>query len=95
MAFLGVTIQFVVIAGFIFTLITPINGTDLVWADSNESVDSAWDYVYFSSSVYYGNLVGDIYPVGYMKLAMQIESALSFIFHIIVIGYAVGRLKNN
>lgn len=82
----------IVLFGYGFSLLSGLEGQHVAWADSNIEVESAWNYVYFSSSVYYSNLVGDILPLGYSKFLMQFESAVSYIFHIIIIGFIISNM---
>lgn len=88
---LSVTISFLIIIsfGYIYLLTPSFSESNLIFTNSNKTLGIPWDYVYFSSSAFYGNAVGDIQPIGYNKLIMQIESAISFIFHIIILGALV------
>jgi len=95
---IGVTISYaaisfmaVVFFGYLYTIATAYPGNGLIWTGSGTTF-AGWDYVYFSSSIYYSNALGDIIPVGASKVMMQIESAFSFVFHIIILGYVISEL---
>lgn len=89
-----VSFLFIAFFGVIYTFSSSYEGNDLIWSSSGNRVDySAWDYIYFSSNAYYANSVGDIHPIGLNKFLMQVESALSFLFHLIIIAYVISNLR--
>ena len=80
-----VSFLIIVMFGYLHTLTQIDSESKLIFTNSDEKLETPWDYIYFSSSAFYGNAIGDIQPLGYNKLLMQIESGLSFIFHYILI----------
>lgn len=86
-----ISFMLVVLSGYLYTIASAYPGNGIVWTGSGTTFTS-WDYIYFSSSVYYSNALGDIFPLGASKIIMQFESVISFIVHIIVLGYVVSGL---
>ncbi|MCK4589060.1 MAG: hypothetical protein KAT77_01360 [Nanoarchaeota archaeon] len=93
-SYVVISILFIVLFGYFFTLSSAYENNGLIWTNSNTEIGSAWDYVYFSSSTYYTNSVGDIQPLGFSRVIMQTETAISFIFHVIILGFVVSTLRN-
>jgi hypothetical protein len=57
----------------------------------NNSVKGTWDFIYFSSSVFYTSVINYI-PNGWSKLIVQIELVVSFIVHTILIGNIIPEI---
>lgn len=83
-----ISFMLVVLSGYLYTIASAYPGNGIIWAASGTTFTS-WDYIYFSSSVYYSNALGDIFPLGMSKVIMQVESAFSFVFHIIILGAVI------
>ncbi len=84
----------IVLFGFVFTISTGFDGNGLVYDKTTTNLFSSWEYVYFSSSIYYSNALGDILPQGYSKLIVQFESVFSYVFHIIILGFLISNFYN-
>lgn len=55
--------------------------------------EGAWNYVSFSSSMFYSNMFGEV-PFGISKLFSHVELAFSFVVHIIVLGFIINSKSN-
>ena len=80
----------ILLFGFTYALGSGWNQNKII-DNEQKVITNAWDFVYFSSSVFYSNVMG-YYPYGISRLITQIESASSFIIHIILLGYVLKRL---
>lgn len=94
LAYLAISFLLIVLFGLGFTTIEGFNKGHLILTASNSSLKSSWDYVYFSSSAFYSNSLGEIVPVGLSKTLMQIESAISYLYHTIIIGFVISAISN-
>lgn len=95
LSYMVISMLLIVFFGYIFTISSGFPDNGLVWTNSSMPVESPWNFVYFSSSAYYGNAVGDIHPLGFSRGLMQFESAFSFVFHIIILGFIITSIKKN
>ena len=81
----------IILFGFIFALIGANESNALIWTNqystNNSNNMTSWDHIYFSSTSYYANSVGDIQPLGHSKTLMSIETAISFLFHVVILGF--------
>ncbi len=69
------------------------DGSGLIKVKDNTKLESNLEYIYFSASVFYANLFGDILPINYSKLVVIIELVISSIFHIIVLGIIISKFS--
>jgi len=89
--YIFISFLFISLFGFSYSLAGGYN-QGLVWTSINSTkapLDSALDSMYFSSSVYYSSVAGDIQPVGFSKFLMQLELFLSYLFHVIILGFVI------
>jgi len=84
----------IVLFGSIFTVIGEFEGNELMWGNESK-VEDAWDYMYFSSSVFYSSTFGDIFPLGYSRLLVSLEFAFSFVIHIIILGLIISQVYSS
>lgn len=84
----------IVVFGSIFTVIGEFEGNELMWGNGSE-VEYNWDYMYFSSSVFYSCTFGDIFPLGYSRLLVSLELAFSFVIHIIILGLIISQVYSS
>ncbi|MBI3027747.1 hypothetical protein HYY70_06580 [Candidatus Woesearchaeota archaeon] len=90
--YLALAFTSIILFGYIFTIISSFEDSRIL-DSKGQPIKGAWEYVYFSSSVFYSNTFGET-PNGLSKLFVQIELAFSFIVHIIVLGSIVNSLNN-
>ena len=88
-SYIVVSFLVILLFGFIFTFLEGFGIGSLVVSGSPEKIGSFYEDLYFSSSAYYSNSIGDIQPTGYSRLFMQIESALSRLLHVVIIGFVI------
>lgn len=81
----------IVFFGYIFSIAVGFEGSQILNSDGVE-LEGAWNYVSFSSSVFYTNTFGEI-PLGWPKLIAHFELAFSAVIHIIVLGMIINSLK--
>ncbi len=89
-----VSFSFIILCGFIFSLVS-VNEKNALFLSDKTKVTLVWDYIYFSATSYYTSSLGEIQPVGLSRLIMIIETALSYLFHVIILGFLIGNLKDN
>jgi hypothetical protein len=74
----------IIIFGYGFIILSAFGGNEL---------ENTWDYLYFSSQIFYSNNFGDIVPIGLSRLLAVIEIVFSAIIHIIVLGTIINRIS--
>jgi len=89
--------SFTIILLFAFVLSIPVDDQNhLIYSQNQTRVVGIWEYVYYSSEMYYSSNPGDIFPIGTkIKVISQIEAACSFIIHVILLNQILGGLKNS
>jgi len=80
----------ILLFGFIYT-VTNALGQNIL-NQENEKIQGTGEIIYFSLSVFYSNVI-EYYPVGFSKWIMQIEMIISYIIHIIILGYLISEIK--
>ncbi|VVB75293.1 Uncharacterised protein [Candidatus Tiddalikarchaeum anstoanum] len=77
----------IILGGAGFFMLSPVLGPNnsLVY-EKNQITISSLDYLYFSTSVFVSNALGEIQPQGVSKVIMLIESFLTSLLNIIVVG---------
>ncbi|MBI3026788.1 hypothetical protein HYY70_01630 [Candidatus Woesearchaeota archaeon] len=91
-SYLALAFTSIFLFGFIFTITSALDSSKIV-DPTGKSIDGAWNYVSFSSSIFYSNTFGEV-PSGISKLFAHIELAFSFIVHIIVLGFIINSKTN-
>ncbi len=95
----GIILSYIMLAfgsilffGFMYNIFSGFPEHQIISQEGNH-INEVWNYLYFSSSVFYTNTFGDILPQGFSKVMVQIELLYSFIVHIIVLGAVIPKLK--
>lgn len=76
----------------LFVIVGISEGNGLRFSNDNARVMDFREILFFAASVFYGNALGNILPVGYSKLLMIVELAISFVFHSIIIGHVINSI---
>ena len=90
-----VSMMSITLFGYGYTISDAWAGHGLIYAGSGQDLESTNAHLYFSSSVFYSNVAGDIIPQGFGRFWMQIESAFSQIFHIIILGIVIAKVGDS
>lgn len=91
--YLLLSLALIIFFSYAYFVIVAVDNGGLLYSDGKR-VSNLGDFVYFSSSVYYSITLGDIFPSsGYLKLGTIIESAISFVVHIIVLGWVIAKIN--
>ena len=90
--YLALAFTSIIMFGYIYTILGAFENNK-IFDSEGKSIQSAWDYVYFSSSVFYSNTFGE-HPNGLSKLFVQIELGFSVVVHIIILGFVINSLSN-
>jgi len=93
--YLLISFLLIVFFGLVYAILNGFPGQGLIYEDSATAIENTGDILYFSSSIFYSNAIGDIIPQGYSKLLSQIETALSHVLHIILLGILIAKLSNS
>lgn len=91
-SYLALAFTSILLFGFIFTITSALDSSEIVDQGGNK-LEGAWNYVSFSSSIFYSNTFGEV-PSGISKLFAHIELAFSFVVHIIVLGFIINSKSN-
>jgi len=84
---------FILSFAFIFNLTDIFEGNDIRSDKTDLMMKGKLDYFYFSSAAYFSSSYGEFYPIGIiMRMLTQIEVALSYIFHIIILGLVIQKI---
>lgn len=79
--------------GYLFTIAGAFEPNELGKINNIEKPD-AWDFVYFSGTIFYSVNFGDYYPIGpAMRILAIVEAIFSIIIHIFLIGEIYSRSK--
>ena len=91
LTYLALAASVIVLFGFIYAASSTFPAHS-IFKDQIQYDGNAWTYVYFSSSMFYSNIVGSFDPQGYSRLFSQVELVLSAIIHIFMLGYVIPGL---
>jgi len=85
----------ILLFSFIFSLLNT-DQNYLVFTQNQTKITNIYNYLYYSSEVYYSSNPGDIFPIGEkIKLGSQIEAMLSFIIHVILLNQILINMDEN
>jgi hypothetical protein len=92
-AYLIFAFTIVVSFGLIYSISGAFENNGVLNPNGN-LITSAWDFVYFSSTVFYSQVM-DYSPNGFSKIIVIVELSVSAIIHIFLIGILIPKLKNS
>lgn len=84
----------IVFFGYTYATISANEGSYLLDNTIKEPIKDINDYMYFSATVFFGTIFGDIIPVNYMRYGSIVEIFLSTLIHVILIGIIVSKFFN-
>jgi len=84
----------IILFAYIFFFVSLNEKNALYWSDKAK-LNNLLDYIYFSATSYYTSSLGEIQPFGSSRLVMIIETALNYLFHVIILGFLIGNLNDN
>ena len=92
-AYLLLTIVIILIFSLLYFFFT-VNEQNKILDRDNNKISGFYNFFYFSTLIYYSNNFGET-PYGLSKFFSILEITLSYIFHIIIIGYSVNSIGKN
>lgn len=92
--YLFFSIGIIILFSLFFAITNGLPESGIVY-NSATPVNKTIDFIYYSAQVYHSTTFGDITPLGYSRLISFIELLISFIVHIIIIGYVINRIVNS